>query len=734
MRNVRTTRAVVAVGVLSGLLACRSVGDDAGPALLPRAATVSTAGSAFRLDQAVAVVAAPGDSAAAVTAGFVRDALAPLAAASAGSRVIRLSVVPGGTREGYSIRVTADTVAIEGADADGLFWGVQSLRQLLPPAFEDSAARVAGRWTIPAVAITDAPRFAWRGVLLDAGRHFFPVADIKRLIDVAARYKLNIFHWHLTEDQGWRIAIDKYPRLTSVGAWRTEADGTRYGGFYTKDEVRDIVAFARARHVIVVPEIEMPGHSTAAIAAYPWLGCTGRPVEVATQWGVHPEIYCAGNERVFGFLEDVLDEVVPLFPGPWFHIGGDEAPKDRWRDCPACQARIRAEGLADEEELQRWFTGRIGGLLAARGRTLVGWDEIMDGGSVPGAVIQAWRGGDRVRMAVRAGHQVVASPGVAYINSPPDQLSLERVYGFRPVPDSLEADQAELVIGGEATLWSEHITPANLDPMAFPRLLALAEVLWSGPGGDYAGFAGRLAGDHEARLEALGVRVGPRDGPIARIAVRSDSASGSVVIDTTTAMAGVSFRVTPAPLPDSGTVSVAAVLDGRELPGARRFALVSHLARGRPIRFETPPDSRYPGTGPGNLVDALLASDDLRDGLWQGWWGPDLVATVDLGRVGPVASVEISFLEDVRSWIMLPRRIEVRGAADSGAWRPLGSFASERPASPTTVAKQTFRIRFDGPSMIRYVEVRAVPGGPLPPGHPGAGQPAWIFADEIVVH
>ncbi len=337
---------------------------------------------------------------------------------------------------------------------------------------------------------------------LDVGRHLFPVDFIKRYIDLLARYKLNTFHWHLTEDQGWRLQIRRYPRLTSVGAWRRETvvarnfdpyvgDGRRYGGFYTQAEVRDIVRYAAARHVTVVPEIELPGHSLAALAAYPELACTPGPFEVATRWGVFEDVYCP-TERTFRFLENVLTEVLALFPGPFIHIGGDEVPKRRWRESADAQAVMRREGLRNEEELQSWFIQRIERFLAARGRRLIGWDEILEGGLPPRATVMSWRGTAGGIAAARAGHDVVMSPTshlyFDYYQGDPrfeplaigGLLPLEQVYRFEPVPDELTADEARHILGAQGNVWTEYLpTPAHVEYMALPRLLALAEVVWS---------------------------------------------------------------------------------------------------------------------------------------------------------------------------------------------------------------------------------------------------------------
>ena len=429
--------------------------------------------------------------------------------------------------EGYALAVQADAVVIRAPHRAGLFYGIQTLRQLLPPELE-SDQRTDVTWFIPSVTIEDAPRFAWRGMHLDVGRHMFPVAFIKRFLDLMALHKLNVFHWHLTEDQGWRIEIMKYPQLTKVGAYRAATpilsdrhtlDGVPYGGYYTQAQVKEILAYAAQRFITVVPEIELPGHSVAALASYPELGCTGGPYEVRANWGIAKDVFCAGNDRVFDFLEDVLSEIIALFPSPIIHIGGDECPKDRWAACPKCQARIEEHKLADEHELQSYFVRRIEAFLNAHGRQIIGWDEILEGGLAPNAKVMSWRGIEGGIQACKQGHDVVMSPtSHCYFDyyqfenredEPPaigGFLPLELAYAFEPIPDGLSPEEAQHILGAEGTLWTEYIpTPELLEYMAFPRLSALAEVVWSPPAmRDYGDFLQRLNGLQQ-RLKQLNV-------------------------------------------------------------------------------------------------------------------------------------------------------------------------------------------------------------------------------------
>jgi len=401
--------------------------------------------------------------------------------------------------EGYRLSVSPSRIAIVAETYVGVFYGIQTLRQLFQSADHDLQI---GSITIPAVEIEDSPRFVYRGMHLDVGRHFFPVEFVKKYIDLLAMYKMNTFHWHLTEDQGWRIEIKKYPRLTEVGAYRKETilarnfdpyigDKKPYGGFYTQDEIREVVAYAKSRYVTVIPEIEMPGHSVAALAAYPELACTPGPFETATIWGVNENIYCP-SEQTFAFLEDVLTEVMELFPSRYIHIGGDEAPKTRWEQSELAQEVMRREGLADEHELQSYFIRRIERFLLQHDRRLIGWDEILEGGLAPQATVMSWRGTVGGIEAAKQGHDVIMTPTshvyLDYYQGDPEHeplaiggyTPLEKVYGFEPVPDELSPEEAEHVLGAQGNVWTEYMkTPQYVEYMVFPRMLALAEVVWS---------------------------------------------------------------------------------------------------------------------------------------------------------------------------------------------------------------------------------------------------------------
>ena len=407
--------------------------------------------------------------------------------------------------EGYELFVASDKISLNAKTTNGLFYACQSLRQLLPPE-NFRGSRVDGiKWTIPCAYVFDKPSFKWRGLMLDSCRHFWNIDFVKKFIDLMAIYKFNVFHWHLTEDQGWRIEINKYPKLAEVAAWRIE-NGKKYGGFYTQEQVKEIVDYASERAINVLPEIEMPGHSVAAIAAYPKLSCSGEQVEVPTNWGVLENVYCAGNEFTFEFLENVIDEVVSLFPFEYFHIGGDECPKTAWKKCPKCQQRIKNENLNNEDELQSYFIKRMEKFINLKGKRLIGWDEILEGGLAPHATVMSWRGTKGGIAAAKQKHDVVMSPTThCYFDYPQkadENIDIdgatftptEKVFEFNPIPAELSDEEAKFILGGQGNLWTEHIaTTARAEEMLYPRACALSEKIWSDNSNDnYEEFKKRL--------------------------------------------------------------------------------------------------------------------------------------------------------------------------------------------------------------------------------------------------
>lgn len=476
-------------------------------------------------------------------------------------------------REGYSLAVEPGLALLTANDGHGIFYGLQTIYQLLPP--DPHAAE--GALSIPAVKITDKPRYAWRGMMLDVGRYFYPVSFIKKFLDYLAMHKMNTFHWHLTEDHGWRIEIKKYPLLTEKSAWRDgtqmnpggQIDPNLHGGYYTQDEVREIVAYAQERYITVVPEIEMPGHSLSALIAYPELSCSGGPFEMPVKWGIQKDIYCAGNEKTFKFLEDVLSEVADLFPGPIIHIGGDEAPKDRWEACSKCQARIKAEGLKDEHELQSYFITRIEKFLETKNKRIIGWDEILEGGLAPNAAVMSWRGIEGGIAAAKQHHNVVMTPTshlyFDYYQGDPTLepfaigglTTLQEVYAYEPTPEELTAEEAKYILGVQGNIWSEYIhSPEKVEYMGFPRAAALAEIAWTQPGlKDWENFKRKMESQYE-RYAGAGINYSSSAYNVRQV----------TVIDSVAQKATVSFST------DSFDPQIYYTLDGSEpTPGDLKY-------------------------------------------------------------------------------------------------------------------------------------------------------------------
>ena len=515
---------------LSGCNKVNSAEIDKIPALIPAPASVSMLSGEFVFTEKTKIIIPSENPEIRLSADF----LAQLISNPTGNAPeIIVGTKPGkgsvfmvldtavGNKEGYILAVTSKRIIIRAKTAVGFFYAVQTLRQMLPVEVEKKQIAEGLILSVPACLVEDEPRFGYRGMHLDVGRHLFPVETIKSYIDMLAMHKMNTFHWHLTEDQGWRIEIKKYPKLTEIGAFRNETvvghagrpplkyDGKRYGGFYTQEEVKEIVAYAKSKFITIIPEIEMPGHAMGALAAYPALSCTGGPFEVNTKWGVMDDVFCAGKDEVFTFLQDVLTEVIDLFPGTYIHIGGDECPKKRWEKCPLCQKRMKDEGLKDEHELQSYFIQRIEKFVISKGRKIIGWDEILEGGLAPEATVMSWRGTRGGIAAAKQNHDVIMTPNTyAYLDyyqcEPAGEplaiggyLPLEKVYSFDPLPEELTPEEQKHILGFQGNVWTEYIsTPEHMQYMAFPRAFAIAETGWT---------PDRLKDfeDFKARLEVL---------------------------------------------------------------------------------------------------------------------------------------------------------------------------------------------------------------------------------------
>ncbi|MBC8149899.1 MAG: family 20 glycosylhydrolase [Bacteroidetes bacterium] len=645
------------------------------------------------------------------------------------------------TDESYDLIIKNDVIHINANSEVGLFRGFTTLRQMIPNSCEYGGC-VSG-FFLPEVLVSDSPEFEHRGLLLDCCRHFMEVEFIKKMIDNLALHKMNVLHWHLTEDQGWRIEIDAYPKLTEVGAWRTELDGTKHGGFYSKEEIREIITYASARHVEVIPEIELPGHSQAALAAYPYLGCTGEQLEVANRWGVFKDIYCAGNDSTILFLKQVLTEVCELFPSSRIHIGGDEAPKVRWHSCDKCQNRIAEQGLNDEHELQTWFIEEIGLFLESKGKTIIGWDEILEGGLPDGAVVQSWRGMSGASQAIELGSDVIVSPtSHCYLDYPLSSTDLKKVYSFNPRPETVGDGR---VLGGECNMWTEHTPQHLVESMVFPRAIGLSEVLWSGPeftsaSGAYSDFIKRLE-PHLDRLSILKVDYGMESVPVTlSLAVQSEKLYATLTpsaeyIKGTTHFNGDSVLLGQSIEVEShGTISVSINYRGRQLPRREEFFVDGHAGVFHPIELGFTPSPYYTGGGDFALVDGRIGSLGFHDGVWQAVQGEDVLAIVDLEEIIEIDSIFSNFYRYQDAWIFPPRFVEFSASIDGDHYEVI-SQNDFKDATLKNDAQDIVTVN-SGKLMgvhARYVKMRAVNSGLCPDWHAAATEPTWLFCDEIVV-
>jgi hexosaminidase len=570
---------------------------------------------------------------------------------------------------------------------------------------------------------------------------------IKKYIDALAYYKMNVLHWHLTEDQGWRIQIDKYPLLTEIGAWRNEKDGAKYGGFYTKDQIREIVAYATARHIVIIPEIELPGHSSAAIAAYPALSCTHAPIQVENDWGVFKDIYCAGDEYTFEFLENVLSEVCELFPSPYIHIGGDEAPKFRWEQCEKCQKRIKQEKLKDEAELQTYFIERIALFLHGKGKRIIGWDEILEGGIPADAMIQSWRGMEGGEHAAKAGHNVVMSPtSHCYFDYGLSSTDMEEVYNFNPIPASLTVAESKFIRGGECNMWTEHAPQEKVDGKVFPRMLALAEVLWTYPEQrNYTEFDKRVQ-NHYSRLRAMNIAPGFPKVPVTMEATPLENKL-SIALKPSFQDIAITYSLAPAGTQPSDKIlpyEAPIIIDRPTLLGAQatmnnmRYSepmlwwFEPHKALNDSVRLSYEPSPWYTGGGPKALVDGRLGSGNFRDGAWQAVQGKDMEAVIDLGSSTEISELESHWFMYGNAWIFLPSSVEYFLSENGNDWRSVGKANSKTDEKKEGEFFEPFLLKRVN-DKARYIKMVAANHGACPEWHDAPGEPSWLFCDEIIV-
>lgn len=712
-----------------------------------------------------------------------------------------INFVPSGLKYGagigdYALEITDKGILIGGGTEAGLFYGMQTLFQLLPTS--------KNNLSIPQLAIYDNPRFPYRGMHLDVGRHFFPVSFIKKYIDYLAAYKFNIFHWHLTEDQGWRIEIKKYPNLTKTGAWRNGtiigrypgkgSDNKYYGGFYTQEQIKEVVAYAAARYIDVIPEIEMPGHSSAAIAAYPWLSCfpekpTAIPTNMISQksieeqkngriklvqetWGVFDDVFCAGKDSTFVFLQNVIDEVLPLFPSKYFHIGGDESPKTHWKICPACQKRIKDLKLKDEHELQSWFVQRIEKYLNSKGKTMIGWDEILEGGLAPNAVVMSWRGEKGGIEAAKQKHNVIMTPGnPVYFDHTQskneDSITIggynpiENVYAYEPIPKELDAAAGKYVLGAQANMWTEYMEyPSKVEYQLFPRMAALSEVLWSPAAKrDWKDFERRLPVTFERLdkqkinyskayydLKATVVPAKDYDGILWKLETKEKNGellfrdmlsnnarlkySNPILINTTSEYTAWLFSSEKKNISSGTTFNTLTP----EVLSSVKQKFFFNKATGKKITLATEASKNHPGDGAFTLVNGVQNEKGMaKSSEFLGFNGTDLDVTIDLGKEMDVSKVTVHVLKQTGSWIYLPSQVDVTYIPYIDT-----NIVTRHPPLETITVNvnpddELNRIEIKKEKYCRYIQIRVKNYGIIPAGKPGAGNPAWLFVDEIEV-
>ncbi|WP_140937758.1 glycoside hydrolase family 20 protein [Sphingobacterium lumbrici] len=659
------------------------------------------------------------------------------------------------SNEGYELIVAANQITITANQNRGIFYGIQTLLQLI----EENRSSL----NIPLLLIQDAPKFAYRGMHLDVSRHFFSTEEVKQYLDYLAAYKINKFHWHLTDDQGWRIEIKSHPKLTEVGAFRKESqtgpyaamtfDGKPYGGFYTQEQIKDVVAYAQALHIEVIPEIEMPGHAQAVLAAYPELSCTGGPFEVGTTWGVMDDIFCPKDET-FALLEDVIDEVITLFPSKYIHIGGDEAPKTRWKSCPHCQELIKKEGLTDELELQSYFITRMEKYINEKGKSIIGWDEILEGGLAPNATVMSWTGIQGGIHAAKTGHDAIMTPTSHlyfdyYQGNPQTEplafggdTRLDKVYSFNPIPSELSAEEAKHILGPQANMWTEYITNfKQVQHMLFPRLMALSEVAWgTSKPDDYKKFESRVI-QHLKVLDRKGINYSKAiyevigniklvDGQLTyTLSTANDPKHIRYTIDGSEPSSASLPYVSPINIDQSQTIKATYFENGKPISATITQSFDISKSTGKNIRLVEQPGEAYSTGGASTLIDGVFGDKQYFGKNWLGFNGKDVNATIDFGKETEFSTVKLSSLDRKGSWIHFPKEVRVSISKDGSQYEFVKGLSQAEIIDSDGDLVVTFPVQ-----NARYIKVEVLNLGIIPDGQAGAGSGAWLFVDEISVN
>ena len=655
----------------------------------------------------------------------------------------------------YTMNINNNEVYIAGDNEAGVFYGIQTLIQLLPTEKKNELK-------IQNATIHDYPRFAYRGLHLDVARHLFSVAYIKKYLDYMALHKFNNFHWHLTDDQGWRLEIKKYPLLTQVGSCRNQTlagrygsdkyDSTRYCGFYTQEQVKDIVQYATKRYINIIPEIDMPGHCLAALTAYPYLGCTKGPYKVMETWGVAPDVLCAGNDSTYEFMKNVLDEVISLFPSQYIHIGGDECPKERWKTCPVCQTKIKTEKLKDEHGLQSYFIEKMEKFVNSKGRKIIGWDEILEGGLAPNAAVMSWRGEAGGIAAAKQKHYVVMTPdSPLYLNfsqtKNEDSVTqggynpIENVYNYDPVPKELTEQQASYILGAQGNVWSEYIdNEKKLEYLVFPRIAALAEVVWSPANKrNWTEFEKRLpailqryAFQHinysTAYFDIQPVVVAAENNEVSW-KLETKNLQGKIVYVTDSITKSLKPYKSPIIIKESGLLGAAFADKNNNLISSWIWQSFNfNLATGKKVSLASEPNKSYSLGGAFALVDGVQNDKGmLRSSQFLGFNGKDLEAVIDLGAKMEVKEIILHAFEQKGSWIYKPASVSFFTSTDGKTFYPIDKAVSFS-------GTKNLLYKINTAINTRFIKVIAVNNGQIAAGEPGAGFNAWLFVDEIQVN